>query len=120
MTWWIQLYLVLYVIFSIAGLWDDYRSKRQIRFFIGAGFSNSIVVFLFVCYWHASGLSGMGGIAQVAFVGAMGWELFQAIQDIKAEKEDSGSLGDVILGPALAAEISLPAYIVAGISAFRL
>jgi peptidoglycan/LPS O-acetylase OafA/YrhL len=109
--WWSQLYLALFLILAIAGLWDDYRSNRQIWFLIAAGASNVIIVYLFVSYWHPSMAHSVGYFAPIAYVGAVLWELYQARLDLNATGEDPEDRVAVIVGVALTTVISLPAFI---------
>jgi hypothetical protein len=80
---------------------------------------------LFVCGLLAFVASpALGLVAPLAFVASMCWELFQAVEDIRALRSDpelSEREQRVIAGVTAIAlpVICLPAFVVAGISAFR-
>ena len=125
MSWWIIIYLGLFGLLSAAGLWDDYHDRRPAWFLGCAVASNLTVIYLFVAFWQPSLRSPLGLVAPVAFIASICWELFQAVQDIRALRTDpelSETQQRVI--PTITAialpMICLPAFIVAGISAFRL
>lgn len=124
MPWWIIIYLVLFSVLSAGGLWDDYRDRRPAWFLACAVASNLTVVYLFVAFWQPSPRSPLGLVAPVAFIASMGWEVYQAVEDIRGLRADP-ELSDTqqrmvatITAVALPV-ICLPAFVVAGISAFR-
>jgi hypothetical protein len=124
MTWWIIIYLGLFGMLSAGGLWDDYRDGRPAWFLGCAVVSNVIVIYLFVAFWQPSLRAPFGTLAPVAFVASMCWELFQAVEDIRGLRSDpelSERQQRVVASiTAIALPIiCLPAFIVAGISAFR-
>jgi len=124
MSWWIIIYLGLFGVLSAAGLWDDYRDRRPAWFLACAVASNLTVGYLFVAFWQPSLRSPMGLVAPVAFIGSMCWELFQAVEDIRGLRVDpelSETQQRVVasISAIALAVICLPAFIVAGISAFR-
>jgi len=124
MTWWIILYLVVYCVLAVAGLWDDHRDRRPGRFLGCAVFSNLTVVYLFVAFWQPSLRSPLNFAAPLAFVASMCWEVFQSVQDIRGLRNDPdlserhqrlvATITTIVL-PAMC----LPAFVVAGIAAFR-
>jgi hypothetical protein len=124
MSWWSLIYLGLFGVLAAAGLWDDIRNRRPAWFLGCVVFSNLTVVYLFAAYWRPSLLAPWSVMAPVAFVVSMCWELLQGIQDIRAldaDPELSETEQRLITGiTAIALPITcLPAFIVAGISAFR-
>lgn len=121
---WIQLYLAVFIVFSIAGILDDFRERRPSWFLAFAGLSNIIIVILFIAYWNRSWLDGVGTLAQVLFITAMAWEGYQAVLDFRAtgaesNSEEEGGRAALIIGILLFSVLCLPAFVVAGISAFR-
>ena len=124
MAWWVILYLGLFAVLSVAGLLDDYRDRRPAWFLACAVASNFTVIYLFVAFWQPSLLSGLGVVAIAAFIASMCWELFQAIADIRALRADpelSDTQQRVVAGMTVVALllICLPAFVIAGMSAFR-
>lgn len=124
MNIWIQLYLAVFVVLSIAGILDDYRDRRPFWFLALSVLSNIIIVLLFIAYWNSSLLDGAGILSQVLFIAAIGWEAYQAVLDSHATEEQAnseteGGRSTIILGTLLFLALSLPAFVVAGISAFR-
>jgi hypothetical protein len=124
MSLWIIIYLGLFGVLSVGGLWDDYRDRRPTWFLACAVASNLTVVYLFVAFWQPSLRSPLGLAAPVAFIASMCWEIFQAVEDIRglrADPELSETQQRVIATITAIAlpVICLPAFIVAGISAFR-
>jgi len=121
---WIQLYLAVFIVFSIAGILDDFRERRPFWFLALAGLSNIIIVLLFIAYWNRSWLDGVGILAQVLFIAAMVWEGYQAVLDFCAtgaptNSEEEEGRPALILGVLLFSVLCLPAFVIAGISAFR-
>jgi len=118
------MYLGLFGVLSAGGLWDDYRDRRPAWFLACAVASNLTVVYLLVTFWQPSLRSPLGLAAPVAFIASMCWELFQAIEDVRALRTDPElsetpqRMVATITAIALPT-ICLPAFIVAGISAFR-
>jgi len=120
MSWWITFYFVVFCLLSIAGICDDYRDRRPSWFLGCAIVANLIVAYLFVAYWQPTLRASLGSIASVAFVAAMCWELFQGAEDIRALYADPEVSHAVTVVTALAYPlICLPAFIVAGLTAFR-
>ena len=126
MAWWIKFYLLLYVIFAIAGMWDDYKAKRSIGYIFAAGLSNVVIVGLFVALLNPEKLERFGMLVPWAFVAAMCWEVFQFVEDNWSERSETDRIRirsrdrrALIVGVLLYMAISLPAFIVAGISAFK-
>ena len=124
MPWWILVYLGVFVLLSAGGLWADVRDRRPVWFLACAFVSNLTVIYLFLAFWQPSLCSSLGLVAPVAFLAAMGWELFQAREDLRDIREDP-ELSETqrrvvarITAVALSL-ICLPAFILAGISAFR-
>ena len=120
MPWWVILYFGIFCLLGLAGIWDDYRDQRPGWFLGCAVISNLIVAYLFVAYWQPALLAPLGSIGSGGFVAAMGWELFQAVEDSRALNTASEfprkvAIATVIVGPL----ICLPAFIIAGVSAFR-
>jgi hypothetical protein len=125
MSWWIIGYLGLFGVLSAGGLWDDYRDRRPAWFLACAVLSNLTVIYLFVAFWQPSLRLSLGLVAPVAFVASMCWELFQAVEDIRALRADpelsETERGVVATMTAVALPlVCLPAFIVAGISAFSM
>ena len=124
MSWWIIIYLGMFGVLAAGGLWDDYHARRPVWFLGCAVLSNLTVAYLFVAFWQPSLRAPFGIVAPVAFVGSMCWELFQAVEDIRGLRSDpelSQRQQRVVASiTAIALPlICLPAFIVAGISAFR-
>jgi hypothetical protein len=124
MSMWTIIYLALFGVLAAAGLWEDVRDRRPTWFLGCAVISNLIVIYLFVAYWEPSLRAPWGLAAPLAFVASMCWELFQAVEDIRALRSDA-ELSEwqqrVIAGVTAIAllVICLPVFVVAGISAFR-
>jgi len=124
MSLWTIIYLAFFGVLAAAGLWDDVRDRRPTWFLGCAVLSNLTVLYLFVAYWQPSLRVPLGVVAPLAFVASMCWELFQAIEDIRALRSDpelSEGQQRVIASVAAIAlpAMCLPAFVLAGISAFR-
>ena len=124
MSLWTIIYLALFGVLGMAGLWDDVRDRRPTWFLGCAVISNLTVIYLFVAYWQPSLRAPWGVVAPLAFVASMCWELFQAVEDIRALRSDpelsEGQQRVVASVAAIALPVMcLPAFVVAGISAFR-
>jgi hypothetical protein len=101
MSLWTVIYLALFGAVAAAGLWDDVRDRRP-TWFLGC-----VVI-----------------SKPLAFVASMCWELFQAVVDIRVLRSDAEpSEGDQRLIASIAAialaAVCLPAFVIAGMSAFR-
>jgi hypothetical protein len=124
MSWWAVVYFGLFGVLSVAGLWDDFCERRPAWFLTCAVVSNLIVAYLIVAYWRQSLSAALGIVAPVAFVVSMGWELFQEVEylhEMHSDPELSEGEQNVFthITAIVTLAICLPAYIVAGISAFR-
>ncbi len=124
MTWWTLLYLGFFAALALAGLWSDYRDRRSAWFLGAAVLSNLTVVYLFVAYWHPALRTPLGLVAPVAFLAAMGWELFQAVEDIRGIRSDPEltERGQRVVAAIVAVVLPvlcLPAFVVAGMAALR-
>ncbi|MEZ6065614.1 MAG: hypothetical protein R3B90_07850 [Planctomycetaceae bacterium] len=123
MAWWTIGYLVLFGLLAVAGLWDDARNRRPAWFLGCAVVSNVTVIYLFVAFWQPSLRVPLGWAAPVLFVASMCWELFQSFEDLRGLRVDpqvsetqQRAMATITAGVLLM--VCLPAFIVAGISAF--
>ena len=124
MPWWSIIYLGFFGLLAAAGLWSDYREGRAAWFLACALFSNLTIIYLFVAFSEPSLRSRLGSVAPVVFVAAMCWELFQAVEDIRGLRSDTELAESQrrVIATLTAVGLSLiclPAFVVAGISAFR-
>lgn len=120
MPWWILVYFIMFCVLSVAGIWDDCRDRRPAWFLGCAIVSNVIIAYLFVAYWQPTMRSALGSIASAAFVAAMCWELFQATEDIRAlQTAPEFSRAVTVVTAITYPVICSPAFIVAGLTAFR-
>ena len=124
MTWWIILYLVLYAVLALAGLWEDYHDNRPAWFFGLAVLSNVTIVYLFVAFWYPALRIRLGIVAPAAFVASICWEVFQAVEDIRAlatDPELSETQQRVVaaITAVTLTALCMPAFVIAGIAAFR-
>jgi hypothetical protein len=124
MSWWIIVYIGVFILLSAAGLWDDYCDRRPVWSLVCALLANLTVAYLFVTFWHTSLRSPVGIVAPTAFVASMCWEAFQAIKeilDLPADPELTAKQQRAVVALTTVALIVLcvPVFIVAGISAFR-
>ena len=124
MSWWAIIYLALFGVLGAAGLWDDVRERRPTWFLGCAVISNLTVGYVFVAYWQPSLRAPWGLVAPLAFVASMCWEVFQAVGDVRALRYDPEltARGQRVISSVAAIAVSvicLPAFVVAGISAFK-
>ncbi len=124
MSWWAIIYFGLFGVLSVAGLWDDFFERRPAWFLACAVASNLIMADLIVAFWRPSLSAALGIVAPVAFVVSMCWELFQAVEDLRTLHSDpdlseSEQRFVTIFTAITLPVLCLPAFIVAGISAFR-
>jgi hypothetical protein len=125
MPWWVISYLALFGALSAGGVWDDYRDRRPAWFLACAVLSNLIVIYLFVALWQPSLRLPWDLVAPVAFIASMCWEVFQAVEDIRSLRADpelaeaqQRALATITAVALLL--VCLPAFIIAGISAFSM
>jgi hypothetical protein len=120
MPWWAVVYFTLFCVLAVAGIWDDCRDRRPAWFLGCAIASNVIIAYLFVAYWQPAMRPPLDSIASAAFVAAFSWELFQAWEDLRALHTSPEVSPTVTAITAMAYPvICSPAFIVAGLSAFR-
>lgn len=122
MPWWVIVYLVLFVALAAAGLWDDVQDRRPAWFLTCAILSNLAVVYLFLAFWRPVLRVPLGYAALIAYFASMCWEACQAVGDLRSLRNDPALVAkqrDILAVVAAVATlvISLPAYVVAGISA---
>ena len=124
MNWWIITYFALFGMISLGGLWDDWCHNKPPWFLICSLFSTVVVGLLFAGFWYSGCHAILSCLAIPLFIAAAVWEVFQGVDDIRSltrdpelsEKEDSlANAAGVILATVLV----LPAFVVAGISAFE-
>ncbi|HEY9467903.1 MAG TPA: hypothetical protein VIR54_32640 [Vicinamibacterales bacterium] len=123
MPWWIAAYLVSFAMLGVAGLWDDYTDRRPGWFLACSVVANVTVIYLFVALWQPSLRSQLGMLAPVAFIASVCWEWFQAIEDIRSMRTNpelsEAQPSTVATATVVMLVICLPAFAVAGISAFK-
>jgi hypothetical protein len=124
MPWWAILYLVVFAGLCVAAVWDDDREGRSTQFLLCSVLSHSIIVYLFIAFWRPALIGHLGIVLSVAFVLAIGWQIFQMIVDIRTLRQDPDlSAGERQFIPPIAVAlvwlIDLPAFVVAGLAAFR-
>lgn len=124
MPWWVTLYFALFGLLALAGIWDDYSDRRPVWFLCCAVLSNLVIVFLFIAFWYPLLSNSLGFAAPVVFLGSVGWEVYEAVRDIRALRSDpelseSQQRFVATLTAVAIPVICLPAFIVAGITAFR-
>ena len=124
MPYWVIAYLIVFGVVAAAGIWDDWRTKRPSWFLACAVTANVTVAWLFTTYWHSALHPSGRFIAPVAYLLAMTWELYQAIDDtLDANSDPSISRTqrrtEAAVTLVILAVTCVPAYVVAGISAFR-
>lgn len=103
------------------GVFDDRREGRPRWFLALAGLSNAVIILIFLSYWNRAWLGALALFAETLFIAAMVWECYQVALDLRAAKLPSGDDGGHatnFLGILLFAVIFLPAFVIAGISAF--
>lgn len=123
MPWWTLLYLAFLVLVSVAGLRDDYCSRRPRWYLIASGASAVVMLVLFVSFWAVFRGRVFGAPTPAIFLATVGWTIYESYSDYVGLESDPG-LTDVEnrrLGRIAALLFALtfcPAYIVAGIAAF--
>ena len=120
----ITFYLMIYVGLAVGGIWIDIRERRPAWFITLATLSDVVIVNLFLAYFDRALREWMDPFAPVAFLAALGWQIFQLHDEFFAAKPDAESaedeperLSDVTLVVVVA--LCLPAYVGAGFAAFR-
>jgi hypothetical protein len=125
MRWWTLTYLVLFGLLSVGGLWDDYRKRRPVLFLGCAALSNLVVGYLLLAFWYPSLRAVFGFVTPVMFIAAVGWEVFEFAEDVRAFRNDSSlSASDkrivAAIGILATPMLCLPAFMLSGIVAFRI
>jgi hypothetical protein len=124
MPWWAIIYLVVFAGLCVAAVWDDDRDGRSVPFLVCSVLSHSIIVYLFIAFWRPALIDSFGISLAIAFVLAIGWQIFQTIADLRSLRHDPDlSAGERRVIPPLAVVLlwlfDLPAFIVAGLAALR-
>ena len=123
MTWWIALYLGLFVAVSASGLLDAYRGHTSRWFLVAYVLSDLVIVYLFVAFWYPA-LRPPLGFAAPAFIGALFLAIFDVLQDIRTMTIDPNIAESRYRAQGAMTLIALllvngPAFAIAGITAFR-
>lgn len=123
MPWWAILYLVCFAALSVAGVWGDCRERRPAWFLACAILSNLALVYFFVAYWRPVLRVSFWHAAPVIYLASVLWEVFSMVDDVRSLRGEPSMVEwerrivPVVTAVATAV-ICLPAFIVAGISAF--
>jgi hypothetical protein len=121
MPWWSIIYLVLFLLVILAGTWLEVRDRDE-RTLVLVLDSVSVIIcaYLFVAFWVGSLRQPLGAAAPVLFVLAAGWQIYDTPRGMRrcladpdfSEREKRWLLVGITA-------FFLPAYVVAGVAAFR-
>ena len=122
MTWWISLYLGLFLAVAASGLLDAYRDHTSRWFLVAHTLSKIAVAYLFVAFWYPA-LRPPLAVAAPAFIGALFLAVFDVLHDIRTMPIDpnisesryraQGAMTLIVL-----LLVNGPAFAIAGITAF--
>ena len=120
----IIVYLLLFLVLSIGGWWDDFQEHRPVWHLVSDVVSTAVITVLFVSRWHASFRPPWPAVAQIAFVAATAWEAFQFVTDLRNIQRDPDfsrreNFAFAAVSVVVVSALLLPAFIVAGIAAFK-
>jgi UDP-N-acetylmuramyl pentapeptide phosphotransferase/UDP-N-acetylglucosamine-1-phosphate transferase len=121
---WIIVYVILFLVLSTGGLWDDYQEHRPVWHLMCTAVATIVITVLFISRWYPSLRPAWSTVTQIAFVAAITWELFVFVSDLRSIRPDPDLTSREQTGLALFAvvavsAISLPAFVVAGVEAFN-
>ena len=121
MPWWSVIYLVLFLLAVAAGTWLEKRDRDERRLVLALDSVSAIIcAYLFAAYWVSGFRQALGASAPVLFVLAAAWQVYETPRGIKkhlADPELSSQEKSWLLPVSVA--FFLPAYVVAGVAAFR-
>ena len=121
MPWWSIIYLVLFLVLVLSGTWLEVRDREErIMVLILDSASFLVCGYLFVGFWVSALRQTLGVAAPILFVLAAGWEIYDAPRGMRccladpdmSKREKRWALVGITA-------FMLPAYIVAGLAAFR-
>lgn len=124
MPMWIFVYLCLFLVLSVGGIWDDYQDQRPAWHLICAALATIVITLLFVSRWHMSFQPAFPAVIQVVFLAAIAWELFSFISDLRSIRRDPDFTNReyiifTVVSIVFVSAVSLPAFIIAGITVFK-
>jgi hypothetical protein len=120
MPWWALVYLVVFASIFVVSMYSAYRDGEKVWIFLSDCAAGVVLIYLFAGFWLLSLSEAVGAFAPFLFLLAMGWEIASTPHDLKEIIADtSSSKTDKICGVTFAIVWALPAYIVAGMSAFK-
>lgn len=88
MPWWVKIYLFLYFLLVLGGLYDDYKSKSPPRNYLFSILSG-IFIFSFTSAYFNPELAGLLGlwVVPMAVLGAI-WEFYLTVHEISQNEYD--------------------------------
>lgn len=120
MPWWALIYLILFVAVVAVATREDIRDGERVRFIIFDSVAAVIFAYLLAAFWVHQLREAVGWFAPIAFILAIGWEIADMPRGLRQVRGDS-ELTEMekrflLVGGFI---FCLPAYVIAGISAFR-
>ena len=121
MPWWSIIYLVLFLLVVAAGTWLDIRDGTD-AWVVHVLDAVSVVIcaYFFVSFWLSGWRHAVGAVAPWLFVFAAGWQIYdtpRGMRNALADPELTQREKRWLLAGVTA--FLLPAYVVAGVAAFR-
>ena len=112
MRWWVWAYLMLFIVYSIAGIYDDVLTPYP-RWHAVCGVLASACGVTLILAWGVPSLSAMLGFALVPLLlFGLGWESWSAWSDLRILNSDPETSPAVAaFGLLLLAVLVLPAYV---------
>ena len=123
MPWWSIIYLALFLLLVVAGTWFDPGERRggdRTAVLVFDSISAIACAYLFASYWVSGWRQLLGAVAPWLFVLAAGWQIYdtpRGLRNVLADPELSEREKHWLLAGAIT--FLLPAYVVAGVAAFK-
>ena len=122
MPWWSIAYLGLFLAVVVIGTYLEIHERGGDQpLVLGLDSASAIIcAYLFVSYWASSWRQALGAVAPLLFVLASGWQIFdtpRGLRNALADPEFSTREKRWLLAGAVT--FFAPAYVVAGVAAFR-
>ena len=120
MPWWAIIYLVLFIIFIVGAVYVSFREGEPRLLLVFDSFTGIVFAYLVTAFWLHPLREVLGWFAPVAFAIAIGWEIADTPRELRKIHSDP-ELSDMEkrLAPVIGIGICIPAYVLAGMTAFR-
>ncbi|MDZ4817169.1 MAG: hypothetical protein SGI71_13010 [Verrucomicrobiota bacterium] len=114
------LYFVCFLALNVAGIFLCWKDKSNFVFIVIDSLVGFWLAYFFLAFFFSDLATGNKWLAQVIFVAAVGWEIYDTPREIRRVTTDHDlSMQEKGLLLAVSTTFCIPAYIVGGLAVFR-